>query len=87
MNHSVALVPPLFFQQPCAETSGHRVPGPKVIHGSLLVNPSERHFVIRCNTGVQLTVLPNTMEKRTTWSPHRKDERGIHEVTLLDDER
>ena len=39
-----------------------------------------------CNAGVQLTVLPNTMEKRTTWSPHRKEERGIHEVTLLDDE-
>ena len=34
-----------------------------------------------CNLGVRLTVLPNTMEKRT------KEERGIHDVTLLDDER
>ena len=45
------------------------------------------------------TSLPNTMEKKTTgttqrvnvmfswWSPHRKEERGIHEVTILDDER
>ena len=39
-----------------------------------------------CNAGAQQTVLPNTMEKKTTWSPPRKKERGIHEVTLLDDE-
>ncbi len=43
-----------FSEQPCAVTSGNLVPGPKVIHGSLLVKPSERHFVIRERaTGVQ----------------------------------
>ena len=78
---------PLFVQQPCAVTLGNLVPGPQVIHWSLLVTPSERHFVIReratgvqqrkdekqaptstCNAGVQLTVLQNTVEKR---SPHQ----------------
>ena len=46
--------PLCFVQLPCAVTSGNLVPGAKVIHGSLLVKPSERHFVIRERaTGVQ----------------------------------